>query len=329
MMAFKSLSIIVFLLYLSILLSVYDAKTSDATNKIYDPDSIQRVKRSNSFTVNTCRDINSCKEDIFYRRCNCDHLCTYYGDCCWDASPNTTLTQDDIPKMSCVPLTREQSFWVVSDCPDYQEDAELRAKCRKDLSVNVYSPDIALPVWSTSRKMAYQNRYCAKCNDANDVVPYNISVRGFNWGCKRPHTSSPMDVIKNYLQQNSSCVVDFLHDDIEQRQCFSGLISTCSSNDSQTQERCEHGPINPVYTLHTTPIGAYGSFSTGFRNYDCYVCSSFYPFPSLSCVQRANYEMFPMMVLIDTEDLTTDHESNQNTVCGKEQVYDHIYVRIF
>ena len=271
---------------------------------------------------NICLNINSCKENIFFRKCYCDSLCPYYEDCCWDAPRNTSIKPNEIPQMSCVRFMGKDYFWIVNDCPDDYDNINVRAKCTKDPSTDAFDPDIAVPVWSSSTAMAYQNRHCAECYGVTDAVPYNMSVRGFKKGCKRPATASPMDVLKHYLQPNSSCIVEFM-DNSKQRKCYAGLVSTCLSNDSQTQNKCESGLLNPVYVLEKYEGGP----SIGFRNYDCYACSSFYPSQRPSCTDGAHFDALPMRVLIDTTGLTAAPKTSHNAVCGKEQVYDHIYVR--
>ena len=330
-MALKVLLIVLlsFVFNESNFLSVDDAIRSHTMNNTHNSRQsavVIREKRSNEFDENSCRDINSCKEEQFYRECNCDNLCPHFNDCCWDAAPDTSVHKDDVPKMSCIRLIGREFYWIVSDCPDKYKDAKSKAKCRKDPSTNAFEPDIAVPVWSKSKEMAYHNRFCAECNDVTDFVPYNISVKGFDSGCERPATSSPMGVLKHYLQQNSSCIVEFLNDDgIKQRQCFSSHVSTCFSNDSQTQKSCEHGLLNPVYVLDGTHYD--GTSAIGFRNYHCFQCSTMYPSKYLSCVPGASLDAYPMRVLIDTSELTVADGRKDDTNCGKEQIYDHIYVR--
>ena len=281
---------------------------------------LQRTRRSTWFS---CGEVNSCK--VFYRKCNCDDLCRHFGDCCWDASPNNSIALGDVPKMSCVNLLGNDWNWVVSDCPDSFKDTDnTRAKCKKDSSMDVHDPEIAVPVWGIATEMAYQNHFCAQCNGAPDVVPFNISVMGFNKGCTRPDTTSPIAVMKHYLRENSSCLIEFLNNnDAKQRFCYSNFVSTCSTDDLQLKERCEMGLLNPMYVLRHRD----GDSAIGFRNYHCYACSRYYPSSRLSCFPGSSGDMFPMRVLVDTTELKVAPRTSD--MCGDSQTYDPIYVRIF
>ena len=283
---------------------------------------LQRTRRSTWFNENSCREVNSC--EVFYRKCNCDDLCRHFGDCCWDASPNKSTSLGDVPKMSCVHLFGKHLNWVVSDCPDSFKDTDTRAKCQQDSSTNVHDPEIAVPVWGITTELAYQNRYCARCNGDPDVIPFNISVMGFDRGCKRPDTTSPKAVMKHYLQENSSCVIEFLNDnDAKQRICFSNFVSTCSTDDLRLNELCESGVLNPVYVLRSIDGGS----AVSFKNYHCYVCSPYYPSSRLSCFPGSSADMVAMRVLVDTTELTVAPRAND--MCGENQIYDHINVRYF
>ena len=285
-------------------------------------EALQRSKRSNA---NTCRDINSCT--ALNRSCRCDDLCHLLGDCCWDASPSKSSSPDYMRKMSCVELAANVFFWVVGDCPDNYDDAEVKQKCVRNQTRGEQDPEIIVPVLERSTTITYFNRFCAECNGAGEVVPYNISVSGFNNGCKRPDTSLPVAVLKHYLQENSSCLIDFVTDNaIRSRRCYTDLISTCPSKNSTLQKSCESGPLNPVFVdLEVLDRRS----STGFRNHDCYECSALYPAPRLLCIPEPSPVIFPFRVLVDTGDLVANNGTKDVYGCSEGQIYDHIHVRYF
>ena len=228
-------------------------------NKLYRERSItrhdaeQRTKRSFGwFDETTCRDGNSCQS--FYHLCHCDDLCQLKDDCCWDASHNKSVSQADFPKMSCVHIEGDTLSWVVSGCPDAYINQDIKAKCTRKSPSNPNDPQIYLPVLEELTNTVYQNRYCAECNGATDVIQFNISVQGFNKGCKRPDTSSPIDVLKYYLEVNSSCSIEFIKEGLlDLRTCYTDLIRTCTNtSDSTLKNNCETGPLDPVFVSGET-----------------------------------------------------------------------------
>ena len=284
------------------------------------------IFQSVAINERTCRNINRC--GIFYRNCHCDDLCSYYKDCCWD-TPNTIRALDDSVKRSCVALDNPKTFYfAVSGCPDGYGDVEITAKCMKNMPQIEMDPVMIIPAFDRATKVLYQNRYCATCNGASDIVPYNLFVEGFEDGCQRPDTSSPIEVLKYYLRKNSSCTAVFTTTEIvSQRRCYTKLISKCSSDNSSLKDECEAGVLNPLYVL--IALDRDNTKVLDFRNYHCYKCSAEYPAGQISCTEGSSYGIFPMRVLVDASDLIATSSTNDKFVCGDGQIYDHVYVRHF
>ena len=272
------------------------------------------------FDEHTCRDINSCENPN--KRCVCDELCPYLGDCCWNALRSTRALpeamSEALPTLTCTQLQEEGYFWVVSDCPSGYRDSEIKTKCNKKSQTNIHDPEIAVPVFDASTNLTFQNRFCAMCHGARDVVTYKMSVGGFENGCKLSNASLQSDVLKHYLSENSSCIVEFRTDSHYQRPCFANLVSKCPGE--TWSSTCYGEPINPIY-VHTV------NGHEIFRNYICYECSTLYPSENLSCTKEALHEDFPMTVLLDTTGLLTRRWTMDSSGCKEGHIYDHIYVR--
>ena len=251
--------------------------------------------------------------------CHCDDLCLHFGDCCWNASPNSSTTQNS-PKMECVEFGKGSMVWTVRNCPSDYGDAEVKAKCH----TNVLSDDpvLTVPVLDTTTKITYQNRFCSECHNVSTIVPYNISVTGFGQGCQPPNTSVPMDLLRYYLSENPSCSIEFkTNDQINQRKCFPDLLSTCSANDSQLQQDCESRELSPTFVYD--PLTG---LDIGFKNHFCHACNELYQstysycFPQLTRISEDQTR-----VLLDTSRLFG--YAKVHSLCSDGQIYDNVYVR--
>ena len=322
---YTAIGTLFFVINTDTLSSVDDIVISNVTNRIQESRrNIHLSKRS--INERTCRNINRC--GISYPSCHCDDLCNYYKDCCWDHTPNNARALSDSVKRSCVALDTPKTFYfAVSGCPDGYGDVEITAKCTKSMPQIEMDPLMIIPAFDRATKILYQNRYCATCNGATDIVPYNVFVEGFEDGCQRPDTSSPMEVLKYFLREDSSCSVAFTTTEIvNQRRCYTNLISKCSSDNSSLKDECEAGVLNPLYV--TIALDRDNSKVLDFRNYHCYKCSAEYPAGTISCTEGSSYGIFPMRVLVDASDLIAT-SSTDTSLCGDGQIYDYVYVRHF
>ena len=324
---YYAIGTLVFAIHTDTLSYVDDFVILNATNRLHESRRdvlLDRSKRSTN--EQTCRQVNRC--GIFYRKCHCDDICHYYKDCCWDAPNNSRPLYDSI-KRSCIELDNPGSLYlVVSGCPVGYMDVEIEAKCMKNMPNDEMDPAMIVPAFDRSTKIVYQNRYCALCNGVADIVSYDVFVMGFENGCQRPDTSSPIEVFNYFLRENSLCSVVFTtKEEINQRRCYTHLISKCSSDNSSLKKECESGVLNPLFV--TIDLGEATSEILTFRNYHCYKCSDEYPAGAISCNIGSSYGTFPMRVIVDASDLTAQSWTNDNPLCGDGQIYDHVYVRHF
>ncbi|PIK55931.1 hypothetical protein BSL78_07159 [Apostichopus japonicus] len=100
-------------------------------------------------------------------RCQCDDLCQYYGDCCFDALEGNE--NPDIVVPSVMELETCQSdgiygsgYYMISKCPEEFVDSNIRSLCEQ-----VNPDDILLNTPATDRndKKLFRNLYCAICHE--------------------------------------------------------------------------------------------------------------------------------------------------------------------
>ena len=324
---YTAIGALVFAINTNTLYHVEDGVKSNFTNHLQESRRDVLLYRSKrSISEKTCRDMNRC--GTFYRKCHCDNLCHDYKDCCWDA-PNMSRPLYDSSERSCVKLDKpDELYLVVSGCPGNYANVEIDAKCTKNMPQNDTDPAMIVPVFDRLTKNIYQNRYCALCNGVSEIVPYDVFVEGFEEGCKRPDTSLPIEVLKYFLSENSSCSIVFTTlEATNQRPCYTHLISKCFFDNSSLKDECESGALNPVYVIVTIDMDQATSKTLEFRNYHCYECSKEYPAGIISCNEGSSYGTFPMRVLVDASALFATSWKNGNSLCGAGQIYDPVYVR--
>ena len=130
----------------------------DASSKITNTrqgSQVVRARRSYYVQFKSCRDVHLCGKQYLTQdsMCHCDDLCVHFGDCCWNASPNSSTTQN-LPKMECVEFGKGSMVWTVRNCPSDYRDAEVKAKCHTNVSSD--DPVLTVPVLDTTTKITYQ-----------------------------------------------------------------------------------------------------------------------------------------------------------------------------
>ena len=103
--------------------------------------------------------------------CRCDQACTYYGDCCENATTKRTSAEQPISKqLSCVstllrdcytPLHEGEAYWMITSCPNQWPtmDGGIGRNCTEDVT--------APPVTDLNTGSVFRNTYCAICNNVN------------------------------------------------------------------------------------------------------------------------------------------------------------------
>lgn len=172
------------------------------------------------------------------RNCECDRLCSAFGDCCIDASAPLTIARYRNKRLHCMPFGGDISYgaYVVDSCPStYRSSASVRSRCQED--EDLIDPLVSIPVTDSSSGATFKNRYCAECNgatpsslvtwllylncgtlQANDTLilqnlKYNTSIR--KWGVNHEDEFHKCDLIfdkPSYLEGVRLCrpnVIDF------------------------------------------------------------------------------------------------------------------------
>ncbi|GFY48600.1 uncharacterized protein TNIN_290081 [Trichonephila inaurata madagascariensis] len=166
------------------------------------------------------------------RNCECDRLCSAFGDCCIDATALSTIARYRNKRLHCMPFGFDYGYgaYVVDSCPSsYRSSATIRNKCQEEED-DLTDPLASTPVTDSSSSATFKNRYCAECNgaspshlvswqlylncgtlQANDTLifqnlRYNTSIR--KWGVNHEGEFHKCDVIfdkPSYLEGVRLC----------------------------------------------------------------------------------------------------------------------------
>ncbi|CAH1775506.1 unnamed protein product [Owenia fusiformis] len=109
--------------------------------------------------------------------CSCDNACTIYGDCCKDYKLKCgNYSQDELDRVrstdfTCKKHAPDQYVFMKETCkPSYSDESVIR-KCYTNSGF-----EGMVPVSDSNTEIVYSNYFCALCNDATDVVPWDLNV---------------------------------------------------------------------------------------------------------------------------------------------------------
>ena len=210
-------------------------------------------------------------------QCSCDKFCSFHGDCCQDFqqfcpkefqySQNASVLYPftrNFKDFDCETLTtghrRTVDNLMITTCPDGSE-CEFTPELNEDVNNFV-------PMYDIHRGVHYISGYCAVCNGARDVVPWEVKLE-----CNP--VPNPKDYIDTGVVNSTESLTDIKETGAcdmyysvtgQARRCYRGnIISTCPSS-CQNQELvnlCESG-----FHAWTVLGGVY-------RNVYCAVCNNF------------------------------------------------------
>ena len=111
--------------------------------------------------------------------CNCDVHCRYYGDCCQDFQTSCSEENEQFQQLfEMYPFNRTfQDFqcldkyfhtFIMSTCPDGTE-CEFTPELSED-------GNNSAPVYDVHRGVHYISGYCAMCNGATEVTPWEVKL---------------------------------------------------------------------------------------------------------------------------------------------------------
>ncbi|KAJ8031661.1 G-protein coupled receptor Mth2 [Holothuria leucospilota] len=203
--------------------------------------------------------------------CQCDDMCKYYGDCCWDA----TNTIEDFPPsyptrklFQCRQLPAfpprigvndaPTGYLMVSRCPE-KSNKEIKAQCEEEPDVHSYVMFESFQPIKDKNGLIYKNIYCARCNGVDES---DISIWETSHHCLTCPTS--LDLLPKHKVQLSSkdC---FLSADFQwetARHCSTGFVDSCPRDfsDRNVIEKCQ---------IYFSP-GAWNF--TWYKNPHCAIC---------------------------------------------------------
>ena len=278
---------------------------------------------------------HSCRYEREMRQgCRCDQDCPLFRDCCPDAIVDQSANRSILADMSCITLFDSNHYWMIATCPASYKNRDYIDKCREN-SIKDEDPYQVIPVYSSTQKVYFQNRYCAVCNGAtstNDYTPLIVYLGGLLEGCRIPKISSERDLLLD-LMTNSKCKLQFAVDSLPPgRPCVPNLISTCSrqylanlsdSDRKVLQNACEFGPFSP---LRLSLIDA--SFTYNFRNPACLYCSSYLHKDKARCGVAAEAKvMVPLRAILNVS--FADDLKPLQTNCKADEVFDFTSVSIY
>ena len=169
--------------------------------------------------------------------CNCDKFCLLYGDCCHDF------------KETCFGVFVEA---YAVRAPFLQQFGSQQFKCVSDIMVmatcsngsacaysTVLNDDVNtfVPMYDVTKKVHYISGYCAICNGAVNVIPWDVSLRcsrTIKPGISNDQTDrSTINSTQsfNQIRQSASCSLRLNKPVTAQsRKCVPSVLSSCRSN---------------------------------------------------------------------------------------------------
>ena len=226
---------------------------------------------------------SSCNTSAYerYQACQCDQLCTAYGDCCfpagelpWDEETAPPL----IDGLECRPNTILPStspgdaFWMVSACPVHFNSSTLALNCSQRSNLP--------PVTDIGTGIVYKNEYCAKCNAASDLAMWQYRLQCSESIERHLREVKMNGTSYNVTQQllNEECTVSNFEPPLkapEPRSCvLIPIVSTCAneSQDSALLYNCTQGSLNIITNNIPLPFRPL-SVTFTYQNQYCAICN--------------------------------------------------------
>lgn len=234
---------------------------------------LERIQFENCPLKNRCSQIRNATFNE--RLCECDNSCTLFGDCCIDVTRSNTRSRQP---QTCMPYGNltHQGVYVFNTCSNgYLGPDEVIFQCMYN---NFSDPLVSTPVTDTSSGKIYLNQYCAICND---VSPSSMKIWKVYFACgndNRGTNSLLWDDIKynsdlkkwGYDKHGSFTPCKFIYDKPTSvsaigRPCRPNLISSCSSNWTQSTNRRECESYMAVVTDRANKV---------YKNPHCAMCNN-------------------------------------------------------
>ena len=235
-------------------------------------------------------------------QCNCDQLCLLYGDCCRDFQAH--CSEEFINAQGVIARFPNQHGRQNFKC---RQDVLTMATCL-DGSPCQYSETLNddvntfVPMYDITKDIHYVSGYCAVCNGAVNVIPWDVSLKCIRttrlslFSTDVPNMNKQIDEVNstesfNQIRQSTSCSLQLTGLTLMKgRKCESSVISSCSNNNCENQELIEKCESSTV--LEYTYLG---SIKQPFRNPYCALCSesTSYRIEDLGCSSKPCFSCRP------------------------------------
>ena len=244
--------------------------------------------------------MNSCGEVGSGGNCFCDNQCLFYSDCCADFQ--TQCFQDYFEaRVVSTQFPRQfhhEDFKCVSNvlaiavCPD-------KTPCTYN-STDYDDVNTFVPMYDVTKKVHYVSGYCALCNGADDVIPWEVSLKCNkivqSWLCpwcssgipgisvSGPARSRPTRIdspeLFNQERRSEYCILDLAKPIRAEHRCQQFVKSSCRDDclNEELETKCVTSPSEYIY------LGS--GFGDVFRNPYCALCGGDprYSMDDLTCM---------------------------------------------
>ncbi|CAH1784694.1 unnamed protein product [Owenia fusiformis] len=192
----------------------------------------------------TSYNLNTSEESAPPFFCQCDTLCSHYGDCCKDYIETcvSKKVSEDIQEIKkdmyeCTRIYGNFHVFLIKECQAEHQGGEMEEAC-KGSSHDIIS---RTPVMDVKHGHQYKNIYCAKCNNAGDhIQSWNVTIL-----CLKGTLSNEelfdidVDVFLNLVDNGGGCRLEFkppllLETSMLANQNLSETKKVASPSDNQT-----------------------------------------------------------------------------------------------
>lgn len=254
-----------------------------------------KLTTSIDFSVDKCVVNGQCEFTSRLNRpyCRCDYLCSKYGDCCSDVTPEPyNVTEYDhhfvcYSRGSRGGSSSYSGIFVVESCQN--ENTSLSERCHNDSMID------SGPFVISSDNITFKNEFCALCHGVTDYRFYTLTFypRGFPSIQTSINSSEQLE----YFIRNDFDYEMIEPDNSEIRTCLANLIENYTPY-------CQLSPTNPVqYMRH--------SF---YKNIYCVPVSLK---ESVTCIGRyldyitTTFDLFPLTVMFSVKQVLQPKTQNK------------------
>ena len=202
--------------------------------------------------------------------CSCNTFCGFHGDCCEDFQNFCPEMFQDYLKLSQLYSPEDFKCMVIGSSRSLAHNLIITrcsngSECQFTFEINE-DVNTFVPMYDVHTGVHYISGYCAMCNGAINVIPWNVGIKcKFAPELKEYEQFGTVNSTEALLDTRDygNCTVYYNHD--RAITCSDGLISTCHSScqNEALVSQCESG-YQAVITL----------YGQEYRNVFCAVCNA-------------------------------------------------------